>query len=280
MKKKQIHALRKKLTLAKIPMRFIISDPKKILITPFISRVFPYTQLDYGSLVQMCDIIHEIESKEIKGNIVETGCGRGGCGVLMAKYAEQRGASREIWLLDSFQGLSEPLEKDRRGATKKPEQIRKGYLSVGEEVVREVLEIVSLKYPDRVHIVQGWFEKSIPRIKEHIGPIAVLRLDADLYEPTKYVLEQLYDQVVPEGFIVIDDYKNWIGCRRALYEFFYEHDISPYLEQYPFGRIFFRKPHEIEPPPRAALASAPDSGPDPSPASAGTRASPDQNSTA
>jgi len=68
-----------------------------------------------------------------------------------------------------------------------------------------------------------------------------LRLDADLYEPTKYSLEELYDQVEVGGYIVIDDYRNWVGCRKALYEFIYEKGIQPFIEIYPHGVAQFKK---------------------------------------
>jgi hypothetical protein len=39
-------------------------------------------------------------------------------------------------------------------------------------------------------------------------------------------LETLYDEVVPNGFIVFDDYGLWQGCRQAVNDFFVEHNID------------------------------------------------------
>ena len=50
--------------------------------------------------------------------------------------------------------------------------------------------------------------------------IAILRLDTDWYESSKFELEQMYGKVVPGGIIIFDDYYHWDGQRRATDEFF------------------------------------------------------------
>jgi hypothetical protein len=114
-----------------------------------------------------------------------------------------------------------------------------GYYKTTIEKVHEVLKIVDVT--ERVEVVKGWFQDTVPGVKQKIGPIALLRLDGDIYESTKYSLEQLYDQVVPGGYVMIDDF-NLEGCRRALYEFFYKNNISPFIHNDVYGgRALFRK---------------------------------------
>ena len=50
--------------------------------------------------------------------------------------------------------------------------------------------------------------------------IAILRLDMDLYEPTKVALEQLEPLVSPGGVILIDDYYAWDGAAKATDDYF------------------------------------------------------------
>ena len=50
--------------------------------------------------------------------------------------------------------------------------------------------------------------------------IAVLRLDTDWYESSKYELEQMYNNVVCGGVIIFDDYYHWEGQRKATDDFF------------------------------------------------------------
>ena len=49
--------------------------------------------------------------------------------------------------------------------------------------------------------------------------IALLRIDADWYEPTKCILENLAKYVVPGGLLIFDDYYTWEGCTVAVNEF-------------------------------------------------------------
>ena len=72
---------------------------------------------------------------------------------------------------------------------------------------------------DRTRVVKGWFADTIPGLVAEIGPIAILRLDADWYEATKFLLEHLYDSVISGGAVVIDDYGAFAGCRDAVDEF-------------------------------------------------------------
>jgi len=56
--------------------------------------------------------------------------------------------------------------------------------------------------------------------------IAILRLDTDWYESSKYELEQMYDNDVSGGVIIFDDYYHWDGQRRATDNFFKSRNIS------------------------------------------------------
>lgn len=96
-----------------------------------------------------------------------------------------------------------------------------------ENVRKVVLDIVGYD-PDRLFIHSGWFQDTVPLAAREIGPIAVLRLDGDLYDSTRVCLEHLYPLVVKGGFVYVDD---WIGsgCRMACEEFFRNNGINPYL---------------------------------------------------
>jgi hypothetical protein len=67
--------------------------------------------------------------------------------------------------------------------------------------------------------VKGWFDRTLAAHRERVGPIAVLRIDCDWYASVKCCLENLYDQVSPGGFIVLDDYYTYDGCTLAVHEF-------------------------------------------------------------
>lgn len=233
------HASTRTLGLHNIPKLLILSDPESLTMFFLARSLFPYTQLNYAGLYQMKKTIQMVNEKNIGGSIVELGCGRGGCGALMADVSSKLSSPRSVFLLDSFEGLSEPVNEDYVGSKKKSEKIKQGYLQVSEESVLEALALVSVKARKLVRVVKGWFSDTLPSLKKDMGTIAVLRLDADLYEPTIYALRELYDSVAVGGYVVIDDYKNWIGARKALFDFFHERNISPYLQEYPYGGVAY-----------------------------------------
>jgi O-methyltransferase len=187
----------------------------------------------FARVYQMHDHIRTLDREGIRGALVETGCWKGGLGAYMAL------SGRETWLFDSFEGLPPLTEKDREIASLKglPFGIESGYIAVSEEHVRTI----SRKLGVNPHIVKGWFSDTLPASKEAIGPIAILRLDGDTYSSTLEALQILYDSVVEGGFVVVDDFYDFEGCRLALQDFFREADIAPALHEYPNGRAYFRK---------------------------------------
>lgn len=68
-----------------------------------------------------------------------------------------------------------------------------------------------------------------------MGPIALLRLDADWYESAKRVLDNLAGCVVSGGLIIVDDYYAYEGCARAVNEFAAERNLG--IRQYWLGGI-------------------------------------------
>jgi hypothetical protein len=86
----------------------------------------------------------------------------------------------------------------------------------------------STGYPkDKIHYVVG---DVMETLKENIPEkIAILRLDTDWYESSKYELEQMYNNVVTGGIIIFDDYYHWNGQRKATDEFFKSINVDYYL---------------------------------------------------
>jgi O-methyltransferase len=48
---------------------------------------------------------------------------------------------------------------------------------------------------------------------------ALLRLNGDLYESTIDALTALYDKLSVGGYLIVDDYNSWPGCKLAVDEF-------------------------------------------------------------
>jgi hypothetical protein len=57
--------------------------------------------------------------------------------------------------------------------------------------------------------------------------LALLRVDGDLYESTIQALHYLYPSLAVGGHVVVDDFTDWVGCRRATRDFRLVHGIGP-----------------------------------------------------
>jgi Macrocin-O-methyltransferase (TylF) len=87
--------------------------------------------------------------------------------------------------------------------------------------IDEYLAVVCgvLNVGDLVVAVPGLFAETLPQTQADIGEIALLHADGDWYESTLDIFNHLYDRVVDDGFIQVDDYGHWEGCRQAIREF-------------------------------------------------------------
>ena len=47
------------------------------------------------------------------------------------------------------------------------------------------------------------------------GPVALAHVDVDWYEPVMTCLERIAPRLVVGGHLVLDDYHDWGGCRKA-----------------------------------------------------------------
>lgn len=195
--------------------------------------VQPYTLVGRERIRNLYNLARRIESERIPGDVVECGVCNGGTAAILARFATRSQLGRTVWLLDSFQGMPETTPEDEDGAR----------AHIGEEVgdlrcVHEVLNLVGAEM-DRVRIVPGWFKETFPTLR--ISQIALLNIDADWYASVKLCLEAFYDRVVPGGFISIDDYGHWRGCRKAVDEFFRVRQLPYALHKVDYTAHWFRK---------------------------------------
>ena len=226
--------------------------PLKELLKPsklsLLIKVAPYSlENSYGVLSNAYDLANDIEKRKIPGAYVECGVWKGGCAATMAAVAHRYGSGRTTWYFDSFEGMPEPTENDARGRGKTGTMqdimgdVLKASVSDVEDVVFNKLHLPH----EKNIIVKGWFQDTLPQNKKAIGQIAILRLDGDWYESTMTALNELYNQVVPGGYVIIDDYGAWEGCRKAVHEFRDKHGITMNLQ---FIGAYDPKAFSITPP--------------------------------
>ena len=185
--------------------------------------------------------------EKTSGAFVETGVWMGGCAGILSYVSKKFAYNNKLYFFDSFQGLPEPTHEDGKDAKTFARGNNRGTLkSIGkvkaeENHIKELLFDKLVIDPSRVNIVKGWFQDTLPVYKKKIGKISILRLDGDWYESTKVALENLYDLVSPGGYVIIDDFYFWDGCRRAVEEFIKNNNLQVDIKRQDASGAYFIK---------------------------------------
>lgn len=218
--------------VAQINYSDIQSDEKTI-----IDEVSKFTLTNPERIVSLIRAIKYIEENKIEGDIVECGVWKGGSIMAGLKALNDLNSFyRDIYLYDTFEGMSEPTEMDK---SFKGESASSAYLTRNEfwnrieclSPLQEVQNnIKSINYPpEKIHFIKGKVEETIPNVIPE--KIAILRLDTDWYESTLHELEYLFPKLVIGGIIIIDDYGHWQGCKKAVDEYLERNKIQMFLNR-------------------------------------------------
>jgi len=197
-----------------------------------------HTMIGLTRLRHLRNLIMQVLAENISGDFIETGVWRGGaCIYMRAVLAVYGVTNRRVWVADSFEGLPAPNSELYPADTGSAlHQIR--YLAVSFEEVRKNFARYNM-LDDQVMFLRGWFNDTLP--KAPIQKLAILRLDGDLYESTIQALQSLYPKLTPGGFIIIDDYHDLPGCRKAVEDFRAHNAITDVLEDIDGQASFWRK---------------------------------------
>jgi O-methyltransferase len=180
------------------------------------------TMIGLGRLEDLQRCVETAVADGIAGDLIEAGSWRGGASMLMRATLDTLADDRTVYVADSFQGFPDVDDADEQGARLSAFE----FLSVPEGEVRESFARLGL---DRgIEIVPGFFEQTLPGLVGRRW--AIVRLDADSYEATRLALDCLYPGLAVGGYLVVDDYGSFEGCRRAVGEFRREHGISEPIE--------------------------------------------------
>ncbi|WP_418636173.1 TylF/MycF/NovP-related O-methyltransferase [Winogradskyella sp.] len=161
-------------------------------------------------------------TSEIRGEIVEFGIFKGNSFFRWIKFRDllEQTSSRKVIGFDIFGDFPEAnFEEDKLKRDAFVEETRGGK-SISYEEITELLEKQNLH--KNVEIIKGDILKTLDKYIDdnpHLK-ISLLHIDVDLYEPSKVILEKLYDKVTKGGIIVLDDYGAFAGTNKAVDDFF------------------------------------------------------------
>jgi hypothetical protein len=200
--------------------------------------VRPYTMTGPERVFALRHAVMYIIQNQIPGDIVECGVWRGGSMMVVARALMKLGVTdRNLWLFDTFDGMSEPTTADvSLGSGEKAAEL----MAKSDKETSGVWAFASLDdvkrnlrstgYPEnRVRFIEGKVEDTIPG--QSPAEISLLRLDTDWYESTRHELVNLYPRLSLGGVLIIDDYGHWAGSRKAVDEYFLKMPQKPLLNR-------------------------------------------------
>lgn len=205
------------------------------------------TYLSEAKLTSLATLCRVHEEKNIPGVIIEAGCALGGSSIVLT---EAKQIERKLRVYDVFGMIPPPSQKDGEDVHKRYETIESGqsrgiggdtYYGYVEDLYQQVQSsFESLGYPpgaNNVQLIKGLVQDTL----EVTGPVCLAHIDVDWYEPVMTCLRRIEPMLSPGGSIVLDDYQDWSGCRRATDEYFADRRDGGYTFDQSSGAMVITK---------------------------------------
>ena len=178
----------------------------------------------------LINLVKLINKNKVEGDFVECGVWRGGNLILFQKLIEYFSIKNKIiYGYDTFDGMTAPSEFDIY-YNKKTAKYLMDKENKNENLEHTIHAICSLNQVKKnimsvsknncIKLIQGDVKKTLKIKKNLPKKISILRLDTDFYESTKIELEILFPRIQSGGVLIIDDYGEWQGARKAVDEYF------------------------------------------------------------
>ncbi len=195
---------------------------------------------------------------DLPGSILEMGVSRGVSLFSFYKFLEithPADTGRRAYGIDSFEGLTDFTASDgseTAGAAMADRQ-HGGWSAGAVEgelfALAELFNADNILARERIKLVKGRVQQALPKLMEETPGLrfSLVHFDMDLYEPTRFALEHVWDAVVPGGLLVFDEYavQPWEGETRAVDEFLRGRNLTCAMKKVPWSPTpgaYFVKP--------------------------------------
>ena len=167
--------------------------------------------------------VRDVDRRGIPGDFVECGVALGGSAILLSTLLAPQ---RRFHGYDVFEMIPAPGAEDERDAHDRYAVIKAGasrgiggeqyygYMTNLRDVVVENFREFGLTVDgERIGLHQGLFEHTLRF--EPDSQIALAHIDCDWYDPVRLCLERIYARLAVGGCMILDDYNDYRGCRKA-----------------------------------------------------------------
>jgi asparagine synthase (glutamine-hydrolysing) len=183
------------------------------------------TYLSYRRLKGLVDTYRSVENSNLSGILIEAGCALGGSSILISTIKTKE---RPFFVYDVFGMIPPPTEEDTK-------DVHERYKVISEGKSKGIGDKKYYGYEENLYkVVQSNFidfgidieKQSISLIKGLVQdtldinqPVAFAHIDVDWYKPVMTCLERIFPNLISGGSIILDDYYDWGGCRKATDEY-------------------------------------------------------------
>jgi len=179
------------------------------------------TYLSDAKLASLLRTCRAIEGSNLPGIFIEAGCALGGSAVLIATAKK---AERPFFVYDVFGMIPPPTSEDTPDVHDRYRTIVEGkstgiggdrYYGYHEhlhDLVQSNLNSFGIDCEKHsVSLIKGLIQDTM-KIDQ---PVAFAHVDVDWFEPVMTCLRRVFPKLVVGGSIILDDYHDWGGCRKA-----------------------------------------------------------------
>ena len=167
--------------------------------------------------------VKRLDQEGIPGNFIECGVALGGSAILLSSLLSPQ---RSFHGYDVFETIPAPGPKDGPDAHKRYQVIKTGastgiggeqyygYLPNLRDVVVGNFSKFGLTVDNqRISLHRGLFEDTLQLAAG--TQIALAHIDCDWHDPVRLCLERIYEHLAVGGYMILDDYNDYRGCRAA-----------------------------------------------------------------
>jgi len=232
----------------------MLSRVKRALERAYYKRTLPptalrvhaegLTYLSYPKLASLARLMRDLKSRRVDGAFVEFGVALGGSAIFLAS---ELGSGRAFRGYDVFDMIPPPSERDDERSKERYRVISGGnavgmmggkyygYIDNLYDVVCNSFDRFGISVDgERVALKRGLFEETLP--SDSGKPIALAHIDCDFHDPVEYCLRETHRALASGGYIVLDDYNDYGGCKSA---------GDAFLVETPGYRVLYTAPHAV-----------------------------------
>tara|TARA_B100002019_G_scaffold292115_1_gene314261 strand:+ start:721 stop:1467 length:747 start_codon:yes stop_codon:yes gene_type:complete len=194
-------------------------------------------------LLNNISIFNKIKKNLFKGSIVECGVEGGISLVFFHNLLVCHNINNiNIYGFDTFEGVPEPKKYDlATNNTPMLEQYNKrlnpdgssGWNNVSLDDVKNNIK-TNTNNVNKILLIKGKVEDTLLNEQNIPDKISILKIDVNLYDGTKIILEKIFKKIHKGGVLIVDNYGTYMGIKKAVDEFFFD-------KKYKFNYSFFTR---------------------------------------